>query len=80
MTVDLSEVKAFNSSAQTKCYVCRVLQDGLDVEVRQILEAGLADKSIEGKALSNWLFATHGIKVGYWSINRHRRGECNHDR
>jgi len=41
----------------------------------EALHAGLADPAITNKALSTWL-EKRGFTVSFWTIARHRRGEC----
>jgi hypothetical protein len=41
----------------------------------EAMHAGLADPAITNKALSTWL-EKRGFAVSFWTIARHRRGEC----
>jgi hypothetical protein len=41
----------------------------------ETLQAGLADPAITAKALTAWL-AKRGFSISFWTIARHRRGEC----
>jgi hypothetical protein len=41
----------------------------------ETLHKGLADPAITAKALTAWL-EKRGFTVSFWTIARHRRGEC----
>lgn len=47
----------------------------LDGDEAAALAVGMEDQSITSKAIAAFL-AKRGIKIGYWTIARHRRGDC----
>ena len=54
---------------------CQVGTVRLDGEDAAALEVGLVDQTITAKAIAAFL-AKRGTKIGYWTIARHRRGDC----
>lgn len=69
----LEELRALSKPRKgPPCGMTTVHLEGKDWET---LHAGLADPAITAKALTAWL-AKRGFTVSFWTIGRHRRGEC----
>jgi len=54
---------------------CRMATVSLEGDAQQALLDGLNDPAITAKAISAFL-ANRGVTVTFWTIARHRRGEC----
>lgn len=69
----LEELRALSKARKgPPCALLSVHLEGKDWDT---LQAGLADPAITAKALTSWL-AKHGFTISYWTIQRHRRGDC----
>lgn len=69
----LDELRALSRPRKgPPCGMAAVHLQGDDWETLQV---GLADPAITAKALMAWL-AKRGFTVSFWTIARHRRGEC----
>jgi hypothetical protein len=69
----LEELRAL--SKPRKGPPCGMMGAHLEGKDLLTLYAGLADPTITAKALSTWL-EKRGFSVSFWTIARHRRGEC----
>lgn len=69
----LEELRALSRPRKgPPCALAGVHLEGKDWDT---LQAGLADPAITAKALSSWL-GKRGFTINFWTIGRHRRGEC----
>ena len=70
----LADIKAFNRVRGPGCETGIFLEQHPDLAA--IVTEALDDPTIQTKAVSRWLADTHHIKLGYWSLGRHARGDC----
>lgn len=73
MGSELEELRAL--SKPRKGPPCGFTAIALEGAANQALLDGLNDPAITAKAISAFL-AKRGITVSFWTIARHRRGEC----
>lgn len=70
----LDAIRALNTNSGGRCDTGIFLEQHPDLA--DTVQEAMADSTIQGKAIAKWLAQTHGVKLSYWSINRHRRGDC----
>lgn len=69
----LADIRALNTRPGSRCETGVFLR--LHPALADTVIEAMADDTIQGKAISRWL-ANKGITLSFWSINRHRRGDC----
>jgi len=74
MTDALDAIRAHNTTSGGTCEAGMFLRQNPDLA--ETVEKAMDDPTIQGKAISRWLAREHNIKLGHYTINRHRRGDC----
>ena len=74
MVAALDAIRALNTTVGPRCGTGIFLEQ--NPALADTVTEAMADDSIQSKAIAKWLKATHGIELGYSSIQRHRRGGC----
>ena len=70
---DLDEIRGLSRRRGSKCHACTFIAVSDKALVDKFQRALAAD--IESRAISRWL-GDQDVDLGYWSVSRHRKGDC----
>lgn len=75
MSAALDAIRALNQSQGPRCKTGIFLE--MHPDLADTVNEALEDPTIQARAISRWLKAAHNVELGYDSLRRHRRGDCN---